>query len=84
MKKIKKLLGIRTTIETVYGGQGYTQGTGFTLSQKVLTLGKIRIVTGIIFDIDSEWMRSLKRKIADDDVQQAREQVRNYLAKTED
>lgn len=68
---IKKF--IKHEWETIYGGMGFIQGTGFSLSNRVLKIGKLRIITKIRFDIGGEYTRRLKERIALDDAQQARE-----------
>lgn len=68
---------IQRTIETVYSGHGYTQAMGVTVQQEVVIIfNRFRFVTGIHFLPEGEWTRGLKRRIADDDTQQAIEQAR--------
>lgn len=75
MKLLKKIFGIRTHKETLYTGKGYTQGIGFNVTTSVQEAFGFKWITSISIDTDSEWIRNLKKRWHEDDVQQEREKI---------
>lgn len=75
IKKIKRWLGYFNGKTTVYTGGGFIQGLGFDVEADIFEIRRlgIRIVKNIVFDVDSEWLRKLKKRIIEDGKQQLRE-----------
>jgi len=54
----------------------HDQGTGISVSIDVVYIFGIRFVSDVHFNVEMEWIRSLKRRIAEDEKQQNLEKHR--------